>query len=189
MFSTGLPQPLKDSVPIRAFCVFRFFMLFMIKVLWTIMRINTKGINTFVKQTKMLAKRGLDWNSLFIPDNLIECHRPGDILIKVLSWFCLERDQGRPSACVTEIREQSGIASIRKTDMIFKVSAGAAFLKSLESWSALLVRSSHDLVMFGISCAGSWHLPLFYFLRQPDGSQSRVSECSVREFWQYKEGL
>ena len=56
MFSIGLPQPLKDSVPIRAFCVFRFFMLFMIKMLWTIMHINTKGINTFVKQTKMLAK-------------------------------------------------------------------------------------------------------------------------------------
>ena len=49
------------------------------------------------------------------------------MLIKVLSWFCLERDRGKPSACVTEIREQSSIASIRKTDIIFKVSAGAAF--------------------------------------------------------------
>ena len=127
MFSIGLPQPLKDSVPIRAFCVFRFFMLFMIKVLWTIMRINTKGINTFVKQTKMLAKRGLGWNTLLFLDNLIGSHHPEDILIKVLSWFCLERDRGKPSACVTEIREQSSIASIRKTDIIFKVSAGAAF--------------------------------------------------------------
>ena len=158
MFSIGLPQPLKDSVPIRAFCVFRFFMLFMIKMLWTIMHINTKGINTFVKQTKTLAKRGLGWNTLLFLDNLIGCHHLGDMLIKVLSWFCLERDRGKPSACVTEIREQSSIASIRKTDIIFKVRAGTAFLKSLESWSALLVRSSpHDLVMGGISCAGSRH--------------------------------
>ena len=127
MFSIGLPQPLKDSVPIRAFCVFRFFMLFMIKMLWTIMHINTKGINTFVKQTKMLAKRGLGWNTLLFLDNLIGCHHPEDILIKVLSWFCLKRDRGKPSACVTEIREQSSIASIRKIDIIFNVSAWAAF--------------------------------------------------------------
>ena len=29
--------------------------------------------------------------------------------------------------------------------------------------------------------AGSRHLPLFYFLKQPDAAQSRASECSVEE--------
>ena len=29
-------------------------------------------------------------------------------------------------------------------------------------------RVLHDVVMGGISHAGSWHLPLFYFLRQPE---------------------
>ena len=28
---------------------------------------------------------------------------------------------------------------------------------------------------------GSRHLPLFYFLKQPDGAQSRASECSAKE--------
>ena len=29
--------------------------------------------------------------------------------------------------------------------------------------------------------AGSRHLPLFYFLKQPDAAQSRASECSAKE--------
>ena len=29
--------------------------------------------------------------------------------------------------------------------------------------------------------AGSQHLPLFYFLKQPDAAQSRASECSAEE--------
>ena len=33
--------------------------------------------------------------------------------------------------------------------------------------------------MGGTPRAGSWHLPLFYFLKQPDVVQSRVSECSA----------
>ena len=72
-------------------------------------------------------QRGLNWNTPFILDSLIGYHRPGDMLSKVLSWFCLERDRGRPSARVTGIRERSNIASIRKTEIVFKVSAGAAF--------------------------------------------------------------
>ena len=72
-------------------------------------------------------QRGLNWNTPFFLDNLIGYHRRGDIFIKLLSRFCLERDRGRPSTRVTEIREQSNIASIRKTEIIFKVSAGAAF--------------------------------------------------------------
>ena len=71
-------------------------------------------------------QRGLNWNTPFFLDNLIGYHRWRDILIKVLSWFCLERDRGMPSTHVTEIREQSNIASVRKTEIIFKVSAGAA---------------------------------------------------------------
>jgi len=37
-------------------------------------------------------------------------------------------------------------------------------------------------VMSGIARARSWHLPLFYFLRQPDVIQLRASKCSVEEF-------
>ena len=60
---------------------------------------------------------------------------------------------------------------------------------SLVSWTALCVRSSpHDLVMGGISHNGSQHLPLFYFLKQPNGSQLRSSECSAEELWRYKGG-
>ena len=29
--------------------------------------------------------------------------------------------------------------------------------------------------------AGSRHLPLFYFLKQPDAAHSRASECSAEE--------
>ena len=66
-------------------------------------------------------------NTPFILDNLIGYLHLGDILIKALSWFCLERDRGRPSTRVTEIREWSNTASIRKTEIIFKVSAGQIF--------------------------------------------------------------
>ena len=97
-------------------------MLFMIKVLWAVI-----CINTHLPSRLECQKRGLNWNIPFILDNLIGCRHPGDILIKVLSWFCLERDRGRPSTRVTEIREWSSIASIRKTEIIFKVSARAAF--------------------------------------------------------------
>ena len=36
-------------------------------------------------------QRGLNWNTLFIQDNLIGYHSTGDILIEVLSWFCLDK--------------------------------------------------------------------------------------------------
>ena len=122
MFSNRASSPTKDSVPIRAFCVIRFFMLCMIKVLWAVM-----CISTHLPSRLECQQRGLNWNTPFILDNLTGYHHPGDMLIKVLSWFCLERDLGRPSTRVTEIRELSNIASIRKTEIIFKVSAGAAF--------------------------------------------------------------
>ena len=38
-----------------------------------------------------------------------------------------------------------------------------------------------------IQYAGSQHLPLFYFLKQPNAAQSQASECSAQESWQYKE--
>ena len=43
----------------------------------------------------------------------------------------------------------------------------------------------HDLCHGWSSC--SRHLPLFYFLKQPDAAQSRASKCSAGESWQYKE--
>ena len=94
----------------------------MIKMLWAVI-----CISTHLPSRLECQQRGLNWNTPFILDNLIGCHCPVDILIKVLSWFCLERDRGRPSTHVTEIREWSNIASIRKTEIIFKVSAGATF--------------------------------------------------------------
>ena len=122
MFSNRASSLPKGSVPIRAFSVIRFFMLFMIKVLWAVM-----CISTHLPSRLECQQRGLNWNTPFILDNLIGYRRLADILIKALSWFYLERDQGRPSTCVTEMREWSNIASIRKTELIFKVSAGAAF--------------------------------------------------------------
>ena len=119
----GLPHPPKGSVPIRAFCLIRFFMLFMIKVLWAVM-----CISTHLPSRLECQQRGLNnWNIPFILDNLTGYRRPGDILFKVLSWFCLEREGLLPSTRVTEVREWSNIASIRKTEIVFKVSAGAAF--------------------------------------------------------------
>ena len=94
----------------------------MIKVLWAVM-----CISRHLPSRLECQQRGLNWNTPFILDNLIGYRHPGDMLIKVLSWFCLERGRGRPSAHVTEIREWSNTASIRKTESIFKVSAGAAF--------------------------------------------------------------
>ena len=122
MFSNRASSSPKGSVPIRAFCVIRFFMLFMIKVLWAVM-----CISTHLPSRLECQQRSLNWNTPFFLDNLIGYHSPGDILIKVLSWFCLERDPGRPSTRVTEIREQSNIASVRKTEIVFKVTTGAAF--------------------------------------------------------------
>ena len=82
-----------------------------------------------------------------------------DILIKVLSWFCLERDWGRPSTCITEMREWSNIASIRKTELIFKVSARAAFRNpwgpDLSCLSGLLMTLS--LVGSHVPAPGRWH--------------------------------
>ena len=138
-FLVRLPHFLKGSVPIRAFCVIRFFMLFMIKVLWTVM-----CISTHLPRRLECQQRGLNWNTPFILDNLIGSHRPGDILIKVLSWFSLERDGGRSSTHVTEIGEWYHIASIRKTEIIFKVSAGAAFRNP---WSPDLPCLSGHLLM------------------------------------------
>ena len=99
-FPKGLPQPLKVSLHIRAFCVIWLFILFMIKLLWAVMCISTHLPNRLECQ-----QRGLNWITPFILYNLIGSHHPGDLLAKVLSWFWLERDWGRPSTCVTEIRE------------------------------------------------------------------------------------
>ena len=63
----------------------------------------------------------------------------------------MQRDRGRPSACVTEIREQSSIASIRKIDIIFKVNAGAAFRNR---WSPDLPCLS-GLLLMTLSWVGS----------------------------------
>ena len=114
-------------------------MLFMVKVLWAVMYINMHLPSRLEGQ-----QRGLNWNTPFILDNLTGYHHPGDMLIKVLSWFCLERDRGRPSTRVTEIRESSNIASIRKTEVLFKMSTGAAFWNS---WSPDLPCLSGLLLM------------------------------------------
>ena len=89
MFSNRASLPPKGSVPIRAFCVIRFFMLLMIKVLWAVM-----CISTHLPSRLECQQRGLNWNAPFILDNLIAYHCPGGILIKVLSWFCLEIGEG-----------------------------------------------------------------------------------------------
>ena len=127
----------------------------MIKVLWAVM-----CISRHLPSRLECQQRGLNWNTPFILDNLIGYRHPGDMLIKVLSWFCLERGRGRPSAHVTEIREWSNTASIRKTESIFKVSAGAAFRNpcspDLPCLSGLLLTRRSR----GILCAGSQHLAI-----------------------------
>ena len=53
-----------------------------------------------------------------------------------------------------------------------------------EARSRLCVCRAPFLMTFvtsGMSLAGSRHLPLFYFLKQPDVAQSRASECSAEE--------
>ena len=146
MFSNRASSPPKGSVPIRAFSVIRFFMLFMSKVLWAVMRISTHLPSRLGCQ-----QRGLNGNTPFILDNLIGYHRPAGILTKVLGWFCLERYRGRPSTRVTEIREWSNVASIRKTEIIFKVGPGAAFRNP---WSPDLSCLS-GLLLMTLSWVGS----------------------------------
>ena len=146
MLSNRASPPPMGSVPIKAFCVIRFFTLFIIKVLWAVM-----CISMHLPSRLECQQRGLNWNTLFILDNLIGYCRPGNILIKALSWFCLERDRGRPSTRVTKIREWSNTASIRKTEIIFKVGAGAAFQNP---WSPDLPCSS-GLLLMTLSWVGS----------------------------------
>ena len=121
-------------------------MLFMIKVLWAVM-----CISMHLPSRLECQQRGLNGNTPFILDNLIGYHRPADILTKALGWFCLERDRGRPSTRVTEIRESSNIASIRKTEVLFKMSTGAAFWNS---WSPDLPCLS-GLLLMTLSWVGS----------------------------------
>ena len=71
---------------------------------------------------------------------------------------------------------------VKQTDSGFEVDAQESLGSPLSPEALLNSSLPHDLVMGGISRAGSWHLPLFYFLRQPDVIQSRASECSVKEF-------
>ena len=160
MFSNRASSPWKGSVPIRAF-----MWSGSLCCSWAVM-----CISTHLPSRLECQQRSLNWKTPCILDNLIGYRHLGDILIKVLSWFCLERDQGRPSACVTEIREQSNIASVRKTEIIFKVSAGAAFWNP---WSPDPPCPSgfllHDLVMGGISCVSSRRCApefLFYFFKE-----------------------
>ena len=60
-------------------------------------------INTHLPSRLECQQRSLNWNTPFILDNLIGYCHPGDMLIKVLSWFCLERDRGGPSTCVQKL--------------------------------------------------------------------------------------
>ena len=57
MFSNKASSPPKGSVPIRAFMWSGSLCCFMIRVLWAVMHISTKGINAFAKQTKIPAKK------------------------------------------------------------------------------------------------------------------------------------
>ena len=68
------------------------------------MHISTKGISAFAEQTKIPAKEFKLKHSFHPENNLIKYHHLGNLLIKVLNSY-LGRDGGRPSACVTEIRE------------------------------------------------------------------------------------
>ena len=151
MFSNRASSSPKGSVPTRAFCVIRFFMLFMIKVLWAVM-----CISTHLPSRLECQQRGLNWNTPFILDNLIGYRHPVDILIKVLSWFCLERD-GEGFLPVSQ-KLGSGLlkqASERQISSS-RWAPGAAFRNP---WKPDPPCPSgflpHDLVMGGISCAGS----------------------------------
>ena len=87
---------------------------------------------------------------------------------------------GQPLANVRRFGERHKI--VRHTDSGLGVDARAG-PGGLSSPEALLIRPlPHDLVMGEISHAGSQHIPLFYFLRQPDLIQSQAFECSVEEF-------
>ena len=61
----------------------------MIKVLWAVM-----CFSMHLPSRLECQQRGLNWNIPFILDNLIGFRRPADILIKVLSWLCLEIREG-----------------------------------------------------------------------------------------------
>ena len=50
-------------------------------------------------------------------------------------------------------------------------------VKDREAWCAAV----HQVATSGMSLAGSRHLPVFYFLKQPDVAQSRASGYSAEE--------
>ena len=58
------------------------------------------------------------------------------------------------------------------------------FPGGLEARSHLCVCQASFLMTFatgGVPHSGPQHLPLFYFLKQPDAAQLRASECSAGE--------
>ena len=156
MFSNRTPLPLKRALYLLG--------LLYNQVLYAILWLG------YYKQSCILVPRAymhlpnklkylqmsLNWNTPFPLDNLMKYHHLGNLLIKVLNWFLFGKRSGKAFLPVSESIE----AGIRKTDIIFKVSAGGSFSKSLKTWSALPVRlSPRDLVTGGISWAGLFENP------------------------------
>ena len=108
----------------------------MIKVLWAVM-----CMSTHLPSRLECQQRGLNWNTPFILENLTGYRHPVDILIKVLSWFCLERD-GEGFLPVSQKLGSGLLKQASEREIIFKVSAGGSFSESLKTWSALPIRFS-----------------------------------------------
>ena len=127
-------------------------------------------ISTHLPSRLECQQRGLNWNTPFILDKLIGYHHSGDILIKVLSWFCLERDWGS----LLPVSQKLGSSLIQQAWERQRSSLRWAPVQLFEMPEVLIcldVRSSaHDLDMGGISCAGSRHSTDVRLLDQDSGA-------------------
>ena len=80
---------------------------------WILPRLDP-GNHTFIKQARMPAKY-LNGSISFIPGPFVGYQRPGDLLIRVLSWSSFsERGAGELSAGNTRIRSRANKNSNRK---------------------------------------------------------------------------
>ena len=134
--------------------------------------------NTHLSNKPECQQKGLNWSISFIPGPFIGYRRPGDLLVRVLSWSSFsERRAGELSAGNTRIHSRANKNNSRKGGRIQGgVEAGGNLEGPLYPERSCVVRSFphdlvmggilnglachvffHDLVMGGTSHNGSWH--------------------------------
>ena len=141
--------------------------------------------STHLSNKPECQQKGLNWSISFIPGPFIGYQHPGDLLVRVLSWSSSsERGAGELSAGNTRICSRANKNNSRKGEDTGWGRGWGQPGQSLVSWTALPVRSSHDLVMGGISHNGSrdraflFSSNLSLCMGFPGGSAGEESACN-----------